>query len=246
MKKQTSDTQSVVRYEARKWREATTGTHEERQDDYTFKDVSIEYPAEWGVYDIQSGVRLDYSKDEAEAKATADKWNANGATAKATAKAESAQYLKPILSPGDEVKTILRSCSRSGMSRRVSLVIAKDGDVLDITWHASRVLGENQQQGGQYVQDAGIVMGGCGMDMGFALVYNLSGALYPDGFPVADGIAPNGHKMMTGNFRGSHAKPLTAQDMAEYVRKGWKFRGRNGDASGWDTDGGYALKQRWL
>ena len=47
------------------------------------------------------------------------------------------------------------------------------------------------------------------MDMGFALVYELSRELYPKGFKVA-GV------------------------------------GRNGDTSGHDKDGGYALKQRWL
>jgi len=31
------------------------------------------------------------------------------------------------------------------------------------------------------------------------------------------------------------------------VAKGWKFPGgRNGDTTGWETDGGYALKHRTL
>lgn len=33
---------------------------------------------------------------------------------------------------------------------------------------------------------------------------------------------------------------------ARAVAKGYTFRGRNGDASGWDPDGGYALRKEWL
>ena len=82
--------------------------------------------------------------------------------------------------------------------------------------------------------------------MGFSVVYDLGRCLYPDGFANSEGIAPVGKKMNTGWFRGHHAKPLTKDDMAAMVAKGWKFHGRNGDPSGWDDDGGYALKQRWL
>jgi hypothetical protein len=52
----------------------------------------------------------------------------------------------------------------------------------------------------------GITIGGCGMDMGFELVYQLGYALWPNGTP-----APHGT--------------------------------RNGEP---DTNGGYALRQRWL
>ena len=122
---------------------------------------------------------------------------------------ESAQTLRNLLKPGDTAKTILRSVSRSGMMRRISLVIARDNEVIDISWDAAQAMGEPTKQRGAWVQVAGIVMPGCGMDMGFALVYNLSRTLFPDGFEV------------TGY-------------------------GRNGDTSGWDNDGGYALKQAWL
>ena len=33
---------------------------------------------------------------------------------------------------------------------------------------------------------------------------------------------------------------------AQAVARGAVFRGRNGDKSGWDDDGGYALNHRWL
>ena len=115
-------------------------------------------------------------------------------------KEEAIKVLREELKPGDTINTILRHVSRSGMSRSVSLL---KGD-WDITYLAALSMGDKIDQ-----KHGGIKIGGCGMDMGFALVYNLGYALFPDGFAV-EGI------------------------------------GRNGDTSGWDNDGGYALKQRWL
>jgi len=35
--------------------------------------------------------------------------------------------------------------------------------------------------------------------------------------------------------------------VVDLVAKGWEFiGGRNGDTSGWDDDGGYALKSEWI
>lgn len=221
--------EKAVRFEARQWRAAFKGTD--------FNDKPKDYPAEWAVYDSKSGIRMDYSKDEAAARTTAEKWNGGKIPEAMQNKADSAAYLKTILKPGDEVRTILRSCSRSGMSRRISLVVARDNEVTDITFHAARAMGEKVKQGGQYVQDAGIVIGGAGMDMGFSLVYDLSRYLFPDGFGEpcskcgfrkADEIGSN-VVYGPGECKGLH-----------------KYHGRNGDPSGWDNDGGYALNQRWL
>lgn len=120
---------------------------------------------------------------------------------------ESIDYLRNILKPGDTVSVITRHTSRSGMRRRLSLFVCANGEVTDITWHIARVNGDSVKQGGAYVQDAGLVANGCGMDMHFAEVYNLGRILFPDGFKV-------------------------------------EGRGRNGDTSGWDNDGGYALNKR--
>jgi hypothetical protein len=236
----TSDAEKAVRFEARKWREAITGTREERQPDYSFKEVEVEYPAEWAVYGVKSGVRVKYCSTNREAaEAYAAKWNSGKVPAEIDAKDESAAYLKTILKPGDTVNTILRSCSRSGMSRRISLVIARDSEVVDISWHAARAMGEKVKQGGQYVQDAGIVVGGCGMDMGFSLVYNLSRSLWPDGFgyPVAH----------DPECSATQYRPETKEHAQKPLNRGVTFlHGRNRDTSGWDEDGGYALEHRWL
>ncbi len=117
---------------------------------------------------------------------------------------EARASLREQLPPGSTVYTILRRVSSSGMCRHISVAIADAGEVRDITWQVARAMGETFQR-----DTGGIKVGGCGMDMGFHLVYSLSRTLYPEGFPVA-GV------------------------------------GRNGDTSGHDNDGGYAIKSRWL
>jgi hypothetical protein len=69
------------------------------------------------------------------------------------------------------------------------------------------------------------------MNMGFSGVYSLGRALYPDGFGTM-GEHPITKKKI---------RPITAKQAEALVKKGYLFRGRNGDATGWDTDGGYSL-----
>lgn len=73
------------------------------------------------------------------------------------------------------VYTILRHVSASGMSRDISLKTMQDGQLIDITFTAAEALGEKvKEKDGHRV----IRVGGCGMDMGFHLVYNLSSVLF--------------------------------------------------------------------
>ena len=73
------------------------------------------------------------------------------------------------------VYTVLRHVSQSGMSRDISLKTVEDGQIRDITYTASIALGEKpKDKNGQRV----IRVNGCGMDMGFHLVYGLSSVLY--------------------------------------------------------------------
>ena len=142
---------------------------------------------------------------------------------------EALTALRDMLPPGTTVHTILRHVSRSGMMRHIS-VIGPNNE--DITWQVARALGEKINP-----KTGGIKVGGCGMDMGFHLVYSLSYRLYPEGFGVR-GEGPNGHEYPVGR----RTKEQTEVAKAAGVR----FFGRNGDTSGWDNDGGYALNQRWL
>ncbi len=113
--------------------------------------------------------------------------------------------LRKMLKPGDTVFTILDHVSSSGMSRDIRIVVMKDGCDLHPNYLVSQVIGVPQAMRKGRRQD-GLRMSGCGMDMGFEIVYQLGMALWPDGTP-----APHGT--------------------------------RNGTP---DSNGGYALKQRWL
>ena len=120
--------------------------------------------------------------------------------------AQQIKQLKKWLKPGSTVHTVLRNVSSSGMSRRISCFVQRRDGPLDITGYAAEILDYRRND-----KDGGLVVSGCGMDMGFAVVYALSRRMWPKGFKVPKG--------------------------------GY---GRNGDTSGFDRDGGYALKQRWM
>jgi len=71
--------------------------------------------------------------------------------------------------------TVLRHVSSSGMSRDISLFYVKNGDIVNITYHASIALGWKlvERNGSRAIK-----VGGAGMDMGFHTVYTLSRVLY--------------------------------------------------------------------
>jgi hypothetical protein len=85
------------------------------------------------------------------------------------------QLLAHYVSEGSTVYTVLRSVSSSGMSRTLSLKVAKDGKILDLTYYAGTVLDWPivEVNGSRALR-----VGGCGMDMGFHTVYTLSRALF--------------------------------------------------------------------
>lgn len=58
------------------------------------------------------------------------------------------------------------SVAKSGMSRRIKLYVAIDGDIIRISHLAAKILESN-------LNDNGIRIDGCGMDMGFAMVNDL-------------------------------------------------------------------------
>lgn len=85
--------------------------------------------------------------------------------------------LLQVLKPGDTIFTSLAHCSRSGMQRVIQLHVfrgdKRNPDHLVLGYNAAILLGR------RYDRDKeGVVMGGCGMDMGFALVHEVSDALF--------------------------------------------------------------------
>jgi hypothetical protein len=98
-------------------------------------------------------------------------------TAEAVDKELARMNLREMLAAQDKptIYTVLRHVSSSGMSRDISLKTVQDGELIDITYTAAQALGDKvKDRNGFRV----IRVGGCGMDMGFHLVYSLSSVLY--------------------------------------------------------------------
>jgi len=89
------------------------------------------------------------------------------------AKAKLLEWVKP----GDTVYTVLRDVSRSGMSRKVSVVIFRDGKPLHPNYSVATILGYKLNKG---FNDS-LTVNGCGFDAGFEIVYNLGRVLWPGG-----------------------------------------------------------------
>lgn len=88
--------------------------------------------------------------------------------------------LREILNHGDRVYCVLRSVSRSGMSRTIDFYAIKDNQPIWLSGHMAAAMGWTR------AKDRGIIIGGCGMDMGFHAVYCLARTLWPDGNPNRD------------------------------------------------------------
>ena len=80
------------------------------------------------------------------------------------------------------VYTSLYSVSSSGMSRKMSAYIAlPEGQIMCIDWYIVRLGVAKWDRDKRH-----LTIGGCGMDMGFHLVYSLGRTLFPNGFVPAE------------------------------------------------------------
>ncbi len=96
-----------------------------------------------------------------------------------TQKAEAIKQLREYLPAGSMVYTILREVSRSGMSRKISVMAFDKGDngeiyPLHLSILVGRALGWRVKTG---FNDT-LLVSGCGMDMGLHLVTSLAYTLY--------------------------------------------------------------------
>lgn len=129
---------------------------------------------------------------------------------------ESLALLREWIKPGDTVYTILDHVSSSGMSRAIRVVLLESvGDTVESVapggkptdyirrdsircearhpnYAVGKVLGLRHWKRNGREQDA-LIMGGCGMDMGFSLVYNLSHTLYPTYTCLGQGKCPSAY-----------------------------------------------------
>lgn len=138
--------------------------------------------------------------------------------------AEARERLEKLITPGTKIYTTVKHVSRSGMMRVISAhVIDEDREPRDISRDAAILTGST------FDRDRwGVKMGGVGMDMTFALVYNIGRALYADGYKCSGstGWTPTGKRsklVRCGSNDHSNGVP---------VKKGTHHR-----------DGGYALRR---
>jgi hypothetical protein len=132
--------------------------------------------------------------------------------AKQAEREQAIKALRELLPPGSTVQTILRHVSKSGMMRHISPVI----DGRDESYRVALIVGETLSADG-YVK-----VGGCGMDLGFDLVYRLSCSLYREGFTCVGNA--DGNRCPSNDHGNGDA------DYTPHQHK----------------SGGYALRQRWL
>lgn len=134
------------------------------------------------------------------------------AAAKRREQAEAIERLRKLIEPGSTVRTMLKHVSRSGMYRRIAVIICSDGEPENISGLVATACGL------RWHDDGSVGMGGCGMDMGFAVVYDLSRTLWPKGAPcIGEKCPSNDHD--NGD-----------RDYTPHVHR----------------DGGYTLRHRWL
>lgn len=74
-----------------------------------------------------------------------------------------------------ELYTILKHVSRSGMMRSIQVIAIVNNQPLYLGYRIAGILDMPYDE-----KNEGVKIGGCGMDMGFALVYDLSSVLYKD------------------------------------------------------------------
>ena len=131
--------------------------------------------------------------------------------------------LREWMKPGDTVFTVLRHVSRSGMQREIGVVLVRPESHSHFPADSTVTVRHPEYQIGKALgirmgKREGLIVGGCGMDMGFHLVYELSATLWPDGYPCVGANCPsNDHTNGDRNY-------------APHLHR----------------DGGYALAQRWL
>jgi len=134
-------------------------------------------------------------------------------TKKQIERKEAIEKLHRLIDPGDVIYTNMLHVSKSGMYRVMDVFIIKDNIPLRLTWSVADAIQERYDR-----KHEGIGVSGCGMDMGFHVVYNLSRVLYPQGFDCI------GEKCRSNDHSNGD------RDRSFHLHK----------------DGGYALIHKWL
>ena len=94
--------------------------------------------------------------------------------------------LKRYFPKGRTVYTTLNHVSQSGMTRHIDVLAPamtknRDGrglSIVNVSYYVANACGYNR------AKDGSLKVGGCGMDMGFSVAYDLSRTLYGDGYAL--------------------------------------------------------------
>jgi hypothetical protein len=79
---------------------------------------------------------------------------------------------------GTQLYCVLRHVSKSGMQRSIGiLMVDSDGGIDDISGWVALAVGWRRDY-----KRGGVIVSGCGMDMGFHLVYCLAATLFGEGY----------------------------------------------------------------
>ena len=89
---------------------------------------------------------------------------------------EAIEQLKKYVTEGATVYTILRRVSPSGMTRHLDVFVLRENEPYRLTWNVCKALGYSYDR-----KQEALKIGGCGMDMGFAVVYDLGLVLFKKG-----------------------------------------------------------------
>tara|TARA_R100001460_G_scaffold56738_2_gene96446 strand:- start:619 stop:924 length:306 start_codon:yes stop_codon:yes gene_type:complete len=89
------------------------------------------------------------------------------------------EKLKEAIKEGDTLWTQLHHVTKSGMTRYIGVRFLKDDYPYTYTYYVAKAL--DWKMSDKY---EGVKVVGCGMDMGFHLIYSLSHALYGDGYAI--------------------------------------------------------------
>lgn len=109
-----------------------------------------------------------------------------------------AKQIKKFVKPGSKVFVKCDHVSRSGMMRHLDLYATHKGELIRLTGYAADLLDYRTTDRGA------LKVGGCGMDMGFAVVYELGRALWPKGTSKPHGTR-NGEPDTCGGYALKHS-----------------------------------------
>ncbi len=119
--------------------------------------------------------------------------------AKAAQQRYAVKMLHKWIKPGQGVYTVMTHVAASGMSRRLKVVIGtSESGVHNVTRYVAQACGYRLND-----REGSIIVGGCGFDAGFQVVYGLGCALWPEGTAEPHGVR-NGVPDSDGGYALKH------------------------------------------